>query len=283
MTIWNRALLKMTTIYAAILLALCVGFSISIYAIACREIDRERPLVMLPGTVIDRKDLRTIIHSRNLETKESLVGQIIVINIIVMTIGVGVSYLLARITLAPIQKAYKAQAAFVSDASHELRTPLTAISMESEVLLRDPSATKDDFRSQVESNLEETRKLQSLTNTLLQLSRAEKTKPSDTAVILEQIISILVDNAKKYSPEGSPVKVIKKKHLVEVIDQGPGIAEEDLPHIFERFYRADKSRSTEGYGLGLALAQALAEQIGARITVRNNKGKGATFSVELQH
>ncbi|MDL2235691.1 hypothetical protein LJC07_06005 [Christensenellaceae bacterium OttesenSCG-928-L17] len=281
MTIFSRALLKMTALYSAILLVISIGFSVSMYTIACREIDRERPFTAPSISIINNEEFYTAIAARNDQTKESLLGQIIIINIIVMCGGVCLAYFLARATLDPIQKSYRSQADFVSNASHELRTPLTAISMENEVLLRDSSATKDELKSQVASNLEEVKKLQSLTDTLLELSRSEKTTPKDKEAVIEQIVNILVDNAKKYSPKGSPIKVVRKKTRIDVIDQGPGIAEEDLPHIFERFYRGEKSRTSEGYGLGLSLAQSLASQINARITVKNNKDKGATFSVEF--
>ena len=286
MRLFGRAILKLTAVYAAILLALCIGFSTAIYTIACREIDRERPIAV-PGFVIgggiSRNDIISIINERNDETKQALLGQILVTNIIIMTLGVGASYLLARWTLKPIREAYELQSRFVSDASHELRTPLTAISMENEVLLRDRAATKENYKDQVKSNLEEIAKLQSLTNTLLELSRAENAEVKDRKAVTEQIVNILVDNAKKFSPKGSEVKVVRTKTKINVIDKGPGISEEDLPHIFERFYRSDKSRHTDGYGLGLPLAQALATQIGAEITVKNNPKKGATFSVEFQH
>lgn len=281
MKIFDRAIVKMTAVYSAILLALCVGFSISIYTIACREIDRERSF-SLPSAIMGgggREEIDVIIDQRNEETKQSLLGQIIIVNITIMALGVCTSYFLARWTLYPIHEAYRAQSRFVSDASHELRTPLTAIAMENEVLLRDTSTTKDDLKSQVKSNLEEVRKLQTLTDTLLQISRAEKLKPEDREAVVEQIIAILEDNAHKYSPKGGKVQVVRKKNIIKVIDEGPGIDEKDLPHIFERFYRADKSRSTEGYGLGLPLAKSLAEQIGAKITVENNPKKGATFSI----
>lgn len=104
---------------------------------------------------------------------------------------------------------------------------------------------------------------------------------------LTQLLGILLDNAIKYSPAKSTVYLDgfndNHQYHVSVRDEGPGISQNDLPHIFERLYRGDKSRSgqTQGYGLGLALAQEIAEANEAIITVRNYPGSGAQFVVSL--
>ncbi len=105
---------------------------------------------------------------------------------------------------------------------------------------------------------------------------------------LEQIINILLDNAIKYSPEHSTITLSSgtsgKEGSVQIHDQGPGISPKDLPHIFERFYRADPARSSQqvsGHGLGLALAEKLITQQDGRIDVKTKPGSGATFTVVL--
>jgi two-component system, OmpR family, sensor histidine kinase CiaH len=104
---------------------------------------------------------------------------------------------------------------------------------------------------------------------------------------LLQLIGIVLDNAIKYGPEGGTVAVQGRTdsghYVVSITDQGPGIAPSDLPHIFERLYRGDKARSSKvsGYGLGLALARKIAEANHITITVRNNKGGGARFELNL--
>ena len=167
---------------------------------------------------------------------------------------------------------------FISVVSHELRTPLTVIQMENEVLLKDKKASRDELREQVESNLEEVQKLQKLTSTLLELGNG---KVQNREEIIERIVQIFIENAIKYDPEHREPKVVREKNRIDVIDKGPGVDAKDLPHIFERFYRADKSRSSDGYGLGLALAKELATEIGAKTEAKNNKGGGATFSLIL--
>lgn len=105
---------------------------------------------------------------------------------------------------------------------------------------------------------------------------------------LEETIFILLDNAVKYSPAKSLVSVKafdrSKSVLIQVTDAGPGIKPDELPHIFERFYRADQSRSkqsTQGYGLGLAIAKNIVELHDGNISASSQKGIGTTFSISL--
>ncbi|MGZ3680327.1 MAG: sensor histidine kinase [Ktedonobacterales bacterium] len=107
--------------------------------------------------------------------------------------------------------------------------------------------------------------------------------------ILRRIALILLDNAIKYtstdaSNPGSitvSLERAKGQAILRVRDTGIGIEPDDLPHIFERFYRADRARGRQGTGLGLAIAQTLVERLGGRITVESTPGQGTTFSVSL--
>lgn len=107
---------------------------------------------------------------------------------------------------------------------------------------------------------------------------------------LRRIILILLDNAIKYTPlrneEGASRVIVsleraKGQAVLRVRDTGIGIEPTDLPHIFERFYRADPARSSPGTGLGLSIAQTLVEQLGGTITAESAPGKGSMFSVSL--
>ena len=102
---------------------------------------------------------------------------------------------------------------------------------------------------------------------------------------LYQVLGILLDNAVKYTPEGGSVSVSTRlrEGVVElsVEDTGAGIDERHLPHIFDRFYRADTARSAGGSGLGLAIARQIVEQHGGTITVASEPGSGSTFTVSL--
>ena len=114
-----------------------------------------------------------------------------------------------------------------------------------------------------------------------------KAKIKMSAQHLERLLTILLDNALKYTPSDKDIslKVSENEHnlKIEVSDQGSGIKNEDIPHIFERFYRADKSRNRQngGFGLGLALAKDIVQKYNGKITVTSKLGKGSTFGVTL--
>jgi two-component system sensor histidine kinase CiaH len=269
-------------------------------------------------------DFENFQHNQEAMVGHHLSDYVIEVNIVALIIGGIVSYWFAGLALRPIEEAHNAQKRFASDASHELRTPLTNMRTENEVFLRQKDFSKDDARRQIESNLEEVQRLASLAANLLALTqyenaelelapiqikdviagslnngvqKAQKDKKisiidnAKPAVIpgnaesLRQLLSIILDNAIKYSPAGSTVTLKSKRstgvYTLAVSDEGQGIDEADLPHIFERLYRGDKARSgsTPGYGLGLSLAQHIAEANKATLTVVNNSKKGATFSI----
>ena len=102
---------------------------------------------------------------------------------------------------------------------------------------------------------------------------------------LVEVLVILLDNAIKYSPSKSIVMIKSEKNRdnvhVLVIDQGSGIVKEDLTHIFDRFYRSDKSRNQQGYGLGLSIAKEIIESHSGSITVKSVPNKGSTFTIKL--
>jgi len=110
--------------------------------------------------------------------------------------------------------------------------------------------------------------------------------PADRARIKQVFINLL-DNAVKYCPEGSKVQVRLQTDgdsmIVEVADNGPGIPEEDLPHIFEKMYRVEKegTRAVEGSGLGLSIVKRIVELHGGQIAVESAVGRGTTFRVRL--
>jgi two-component system, OmpR family, sensor kinase len=223
------------------------------------------------------------------------------------------------------REALDQQRRFAADASHELRTPLTAIHTNAQVLeewaLGDPKIGPEN----VAAIVRESERMKRLVEGLLELAGGDegmKLHPehndlaevveeatesaraaADGKVVIEhpaseqpvsavfdrerlrQAISILLDNAVKYTLEGGRVTVRTMEEddtvAVEVSDTGVGISEEQLPHVFERFYRADEARSMEGSGLGLAIARQIAEDHGGSIEVRSQLGEGSTFTIRI--
>jgi signal transduction histidine kinase len=109
---------------------------------------------------------------------------------------------------------------------------------------------------------------------------------------LEQVLANLLDNALKYNRPGGTVTVTAKKLArtpqspaawitIAVSDEGPGIPKEELPHLFERFYRGDQARAAPGSGLGLAIAHEIVRAHGGRIEVDSTVGHGSTFTIYL--
>ncbi len=99
---------------------------------------------------------------------------------------------------------------------------------------------------------------------------------------LQQVISNLLDNALKFTPRGGAIELCARNAaqdfvLVEVRDSGPGIAPEHLPHLFERFYKVDRSRGNQGTGLGLAIAKHIVEMHSGEVGVESTQGTGSTF------
>jgi two-component system phosphate regulon sensor histidine kinase PhoR len=109
------------------------------------------------------------------------------------------------------------------------------------------------------------------------------------AALLEQAIVNLIDNAVKYSSAGSTVRITAEQKAnettISVQDNGCGIAQEHIPHIFERFYVVDKGRSRKlgGTGLGLAIVKHIAQVHGGYVTVESTVGVGSTFAIHLPH
>lgn len=230
---------------------------------------------------------------------------------------------LANRAISPIVKMYNNQKEFVSNASHELKTPLGVLMAYSELVEakcgknEDIKVIKDEVKNMsalienllILSRLDNPKaqeeisilnistEIKEIVNKFNQMSRDRKfpvsieEEENVCALIsktdLHRIMNILLENAIKYTSKEKKIAVkvyIKNKKIcIDVKDEGVGIKEKDLPHIFERFYRADVShnRKVSGYGLGLSIAFKIVEKYHGQIRVESQVGKGSTFKIEF--
>jgi signal transduction histidine kinase len=295
-------------------------YRVSTVEVRNRLQDQAQRIQRLPGgrgflndpDVVGLRDQQLVTAQHHLQLR------LLWINLAILVVGGAGSYWLARRSLEPIEASHAAQSQFAGDASHELRTPLAVMQSEIEVALRDKRLSLEQAKQLLNSNLEELSKLTALSAGLLQLARnqnkgVKKAPVSSTEVIqfaaerveaaaraknirlklpdtnvkwlgdqtsLIELVSILIDNAVKYSPAGKSVTVTVSKSGMQVQDEGPGIPAEEQSRIFERFYRAKRQKAS-GHGLGLAIAQNIAKAHGGNITVLSKPGEGARFLVEL--
>jgi len=228
-------------------------------------------------------------------------------------------------TLSRLEKLFTAQRRFLADVSHELRTPLTVIKGEVGLMRKLGGAEDESLSSienevdrltrlvgdllllaQAESGkipldlrpveldtilLEVFQQMRVLAGDRLQLriTEIDQVQVNGDRDRLKQVMVNLLGNAIKYTPPGGQVAINLCKTgdqaRLAVSDTGPGIPAQDLPHIFERFYRAEKSRTRtrdgSGYGLGLSIAYWIVHHHAGRIEVDSKEGQGTTFSVYL--
>ncbi len=211
------------------------------------------------------------------------------------------------------------QRQLVLDASHELRTPLTSLRTNTEIM-RQIDAIDPETREQIIADmLTQIGELTTLIRDLTELARGESQVAPATVFRLDELVDDLIaidathgrtrsieitselspctvrshrdrlaraignllDNAIKWSPEGGTVHVSLAAGVITVADQGPGIDPEDMPKIFDRFYRAPAARSLPGSGLGLAIVAQVAREEGGSVAVAAGDGGGTLMRLEI--
>ncbi len=262
------------------------------------------------------------------EAKNNLIINLFYLNGIIFVLSGMIAWLLSGKTLAPIHAMVLEQSRFISDASHELKTPLTSLKTAFEVFARSKKKSLKEADRIIRESIDEVDRLQELTSALLQLAQSQKPlahhvfentsllailknarkkitplaqkkkiainiagKNVYAAIITDEITNlfmVLFENAIKYSPEKSTIRVSlatkRTEVLISIRDQGVGIAKEDLPYIFDRFYRADTARThkgSSGYGLGLSIAQHIVKKHNGSISVESSLNTGTTFTVRI--
>jgi two-component system sensor histidine kinase MprB len=219
--------------------------------------------------------------------------------------------------LGSLDEAQQRQRQLVQDASHELRTPLTSLRTNIEVLASGNALPPEERAQLLRDVVAQLTEMTALIGELTELARGEEqaaeleevrldlivesairratrnhpeipidAELDETTVVgrpasLERAIANLLDNAAKWSPRGEQVEVRLRNGELTVRDHGPGIAAEDVPHVFERFYRATSARSMPGSGLGLAIVHQVAESHGGSIAVEEAPGGGTLMRLRL--
>lgn len=218
---------------------------------------------------------------------------------------------------AALDRSVSEQRQLVADASHELRTPVTSLRTNAEILLENPDLDVNERHELLTDIVEQSEELTTLVAGLIELAREPTREEHQEPLRLDEIvaeavtratrhtpavtfdvkleplvidgtperivqaINNLLDNAAHHSPPGELVQISLSADGLRIRDHGTGIDPEDLPHIFDRFYRGTNSRSRPGSGLGLAIVRQVVEQHGGTVTAKNAPDGGAIFEVAL--
>jgi two-component system sensor histidine kinase MprB len=219
--------------------------------------------------------------------------------------------------LGALQRSLTAQRQLVSDASHELRTPLTSLRLNAELLAAEPGLPEAERREVLDRVVAQVGELGQLVASLTELARDESQPGPFGEVELHQVVEAslagarrdwaqtvftadlepwtltgstdslqvavrnLLDNAAKFGSSGARVEVRLRAGELTVRDHGPGIAPADLPHVFDRFYRAPSARGIPGSGLGLSIVRQVAERHGGTVRAEAAPGTGTLIRLRL--
>jgi two-component system sensor histidine kinase MprB len=217
--------------------------------------------------------------------------------------------------LEALEESQRAQRQLVADASHELRTPIASLRTNLEVLLRNPSLAGEEHTLLLTDLVEQSAELGELVADLLEsarhgdetslpeelrlddlvsveVERLRTRQPLVTAELarcvvigretrLRRAVANLLDNAAKWSPAGACIDVRLCDGELTVRDRGPGFSAEDLPHVFDRFYRSAAARAVPGSGLGLSIVAKVAAEHGGAVHATNAPDGGALVALAL--
>jgi signal transduction histidine kinase len=197
-------------------------FSLNVYRISTYEVDNRlsrqvdflntRPFI---GPGFDINPFERERQSELSNSKRHVIGQLLYANMLVLLVGGLGSYLLARLTIKPIEEAHLAQARFAADASHELRTPIAAMRTETEVALLNPKLSLKEAQNLLKSNVEELDRLTILSEGLLQLARGVDDVTTDEVVAVRDIVSAAITQT---------ARATKAKHITIDVQTIPNVS-----------------------------------------------------------
>lgn len=338
---------QLTKWYLVILMVLALIFSVVVYlslnAELLRSARREQQKIIssqinyvmpkplpdpqqLPKELVDPK-LNSEIRQSYVSARNTLILQIVLANVVLLTLGTYAAFLLSGKTLSPIERMLTEQKQFIANASHELRTPIATLKTAIEVTLKMGEVPYTQIKKILMSNLEDIDNMEMLINHLLLFEKYAEQKDSHIksainlnsllidivkkvrltskrnvtfkdcdekitilgdSIAIKEMINIFVDNALKYSEQNGKVLIKLSSHAkqatIKISDNGIGISQIDLPHIFDRFYRANHARTKNGipgYGLGLAIASQIIGNHKGSVAVSSTPQVGTTFTIKL--
>ena len=255
-------------------------------------------------------------------TLRAVVKMCLIVGVAALAVLLGCSYLLAGLAARPVARSLDQQRRFLSDASHELKTPLTVILSSADLLAESAPAEEQTYVENIRAESRRMKKLVEEMLTLFRAESVRRETAfsevdlsdvvTDAALrfepvvfesgrrllytideglqvsgdrdALERLTGILLDNAVKYAPQGTDIRLTlthqDRTACLTVENGGDPIPPEVAAHLFDRFYRADSSRTGTGFGLGLAIARAIAQNHKGNITCRSQEGLNR-FSVTL--
>ncbi len=277
----------------------------AIYIISTRSADMRPPMMSVSIDSEASKLFDAWIRSEREAAARNLLISLIVSGIGIELAVVFISYYLAEEAIKPVREAYESQKVFIANASHEIKTPLAAISANLEAA---------DIKNNhwIDNVAMETEKLTAINSELLTLARTDlvntvtseevsvkelvekqlksfeprmndikfrkELNVSDKAKVnasdFSQLLGILMDNAIKYSDK--KITLTLEDHVLKVTNDGATISKDALPHVFDRFYQADKN--SEGVGLGLSIAKSLADRNHWNLSVESNSNTTFTLN-----
>lgn len=325
---FRSATLKLTLWYVLLSVALSLLFSVVLYQFTTQELAEglQQQYQTLSANDHDVDNRYSLSREVDRHTHR-LFSELVYFNIAVVIGSTVISYILARRTLWPIERAHQAQLRFTAEASHELRTPLAAMRADTEVALMEKGLNAKARRT-LKGNVVDIQKLETLATHLLDISRYQNAatdkfellnldeiinqslqqfkqtvKNKQLKVVqnihpaqilgdnygLQQLITIVLDNAVKYSHRGGKITIkldsLNKYAVLTISDTGIGIPADDVPNLFERFYRAGNAELSQsrasGYGLGLPLAQEIATAHKGAIQISSQEKQGSTVTIKL--
>lgn len=286
--------------FAALLLSALIGYQLAQYLM--------KPITALSAEMMDIKENGFIGRANVVYTADDEIGKLLHVYDAMMK---------------QLETSFEQQQRFVSDASHELRTPLQAVEGHLALIQRWGKHDEAVLDESIATSLMETRRMKKMVEELLALARREQVDEGGVANVYETVTQItqnltalypnaqfhmdcdpqvevavpenalhhilknMLENAVKYSGQEPHIhvrtKIEENRCKIEVEDNGPGISDAHLPHIFERFYRIDdaRSRDIEGTGLGLAIVKTMVEKHNGVIFVKSILGVGTVFIVEF--